>query len=100
MPVSTVPEGTRVSDLVRDASMKDAAEVLERLRTSPAGLTGEEAVERLEVFGPNEVVTETKHGWVQRFYTAARNPLVILLTLLATLSFATGDLRAGTVMLL
>ncbi len=31
---------------------------------------------------------------------SARNPLVILLTLLASVSFATGDFRAGTVMML
>ena len=32
--------------------------------------------------------------------TATRNPLVILLSVLATISFATGDARAGTVMTL
>src|SRR5262249_32286545 len=43
---------------------------------------------------------EHKQSWLHRLYIAARNPLVILLTLLAVLSFATGDFRAGTVMLL
>jgi Mg2+-importing ATPase len=38
--------------------------------------------------------------WVHRLFTASRNPLVILLTVLASISYATGDLRAGSVMLL
>ena len=57
----------RASDLVRDAAMKETAEVLERLRTSLAGLAEEEALERLEVFGPNEVATERKQSWLHRF---------------------------------
>ena len=80
--------------------MRESSEVLERLGTSPAGLTEEEAAERLERFGPNEVAAEKQQGWLQRLYVAGRNPLVILLTVLASVSFATQDFRAGTVMLL
>jgi len=100
MPALTSPNTTSQSDLARDAATKDSAEVLRSLGTSPAGLTEEEAAARLEQYGPNEVGREKHEGWPQRLYIAARNPLVILLTILATLSFATGDLRAGVVMLL
>ncbi|MGZ5566593.1 MAG: magnesium-translocating P-type ATPase, partial [Limisphaerales bacterium] len=41
-----------------------------------------------------------RHEWLHRMWLAVRNPLVILLTVLATVSYATGDARAGTVMLL
>src|SRR5262249_25647768 len=92
--------GDRMAELVRDAAVKDATEILERLGTSAKGLSGEEAAERLEVFGPNEVAQERHHTWLQRFYHATVNPLVILLTLLAIVSFATGDFRAGSVMIL
>jgi Mg2+-importing ATPase len=85
---------------VRDAATQEIADVLQRLNTSPAGLSDEEAAERLEVFGPNEVAQERKHEWLHRLWLAVRNPLVILLTILATVSYATGDARAGTVMLL
>jgi len=88
------------ADLMRDAATQDTAEILQRLNTSLAGLSEEEAAERLEVFGPNEVAQERKHEWLHRLWLAVRNPLVILLTILATVSYATGDLRAGTVMLL
>jgi len=94
------PNGDRTAELVRDSATNDAAVILERLRTSANGLSDEEAAERLEVFGPNEVAQERRHGWLQRVWVASRNPLVVLLTLLATVSFATGDFRAGVVMLL
>ena len=88
------------TDLARDAATQETAEVLQRLNTSPAGLSEDEAAERLNVFGPNEVAQERKHEWLHRLWVAVRNPLVILLMILASISYATGDLRAGTVMLL
>jgi Mg2+-importing ATPase len=100
MTVVKDPNGDRTAELVRDAAIKDIAEIFQRLGSSPNGLGEAEAAERLEVFGPNEVAQERRHGWLGRLWSASRNPLVILLTLLAILSFATGDLRAGTVMLL
>jgi Mg2+-importing ATPase len=100
MPELTKPSPNGLSDLVRDAATEDSAEVLRLLGTSPAGLAEAEAAARLEQYGPNEVGREKHEGWPQRLYIAARNPLVILLTILATLSFATGDFRAGVVMLL
>jgi Mg2+-importing ATPase len=89
-----------VSDSIRQAARQEASQTLEALRSLPAGLTGEEAAVRLEQHGPNEVAREVEHGWLQRLWVAIRNPLVILLTVLATLSYATGDMRAGTVMVL
>jgi len=85
---------------VRDAATQDSAEILQRLGSSANGLSDEEAAERLEVFGANEVAQERGHSWPERIWVASRNPLVILLTLLATVSFVTGDFRAGIVMLL
>ena len=41
---------------------------------------------------------ERKQGWFVRLVKMTRNPLVILLTTLSTISFLTGDARAGTVM--
>src|SRR5437870_4071311 len=100
MAVVKDPNGDRTAELVRDAATNDISEIFQRLGTSPNGLSDEEAAERLEVFGANEVAQERRHGWLERLWLAARNPLVILLTVLATVSFATGDLRAGAVMLL
>jgi Mg2+-importing ATPase len=93
-------DGEHAADLVHEAAVKDIPEVLQALGTSPNGLDETEAVARLEKYGPNEVAQERKHEWLHRLWVAVRNPLVILLTVLATISYATGDLRAGTVMLL
>jgi len=102
MPALTSPNNTSQSDTAREAATKDIAEVLRSFGTSPAGLTEEEAAARLEQYGPNEVGREKHEGWLQRLYLAARNPLVILLTILATISFVApeGDPRAGVMMLL
>jgi Mg2+-importing ATPase len=76
------------------------AEVLQMLRSSEEGLSTASSEERLAEYGPNEVAAEHHNTWPALLLRAVRNPLVILLTVLATVSFATGDMRAGTVMLL
>ena len=88
------------SPQLAEATRKSADEVYQMLGSAATGLTEGEAEERLVKYGPNEVGRETHQGWLHRLYTAARNPLVILLSVLAILSFATGDFRAGSVMLL
>ena len=94
------PNGDRTAELVHAAATRDVAEILQRLKASPNGLTEQEAAERLEVFGANEVAYEKKENWLSRLWVAARNPLVILLTVLAILSYSTGDSAAGTIMML
>ena len=100
MPANATITEPKIPDLTLEAAMKESAEVLQRLNTSPSGLTEDEAAARLAQYGLNEVGREKKQGWPSRLWVAVRNPLVILLTILAVLSFATGDFRAGTVMLL
>jgi P-type Mg2+ transporter len=99
MPPLKNADGQRTNDLLRDAAAGEISEVLQRLNSSPAGLTEEEAAERLEIFGPNEVGQEKRHEWLHRLWTAVRNPLVVLLTVLSILSYATDDIPGGTVML-
>jgi Mg2+-importing ATPase len=92
--------GAGASQLVDELATIAVEALFQRLGTSEAGLSEEEAERKLDQFGPNEVAAEREHTWVHRLLTASRNPLVILLTVLATVSYATGDFRAGTVMLL
>ena len=67
-------------------------------------MSEDEAAKRLEEFGPNEVGQEKKHDWLWRIWVAVRNPLVILLTVLAIVTFATAegtsDMIGGWVMVL
>jgi Mg2+-importing ATPase len=100
MATSQPKISSRTLPLLNEASAKSVEEVLPLLGARVSGLTQTEAEERFEKYGPNQVALEKRHGWWYRLYSAARNPLVILLTILAVLSFATNDFRAGTVMLL
>jgi Mg2+-importing ATPase len=90
--------GIRVSPAVLEAASKDGEELLRSLRTTSEGLTQTEAEERARTTGPNEVAQERRQGWFGRLLKICRNPLVILLVTLSTVSFATGDARAGVVM--
>jgi Mg2+-importing ATPase len=88
----------RVSSAVVDAAAQDGDALLQSLHTTPVGLTQEEADARARTAGPNEVAQERRRGWFVRLLIILRNPLVILLAALSSISFATGDARAGTVM--
>ena len=88
----------RVSPAVLDAAGKDGDQLLQSLQTAPEGLTQAEAEERARISGPNEVAQERRRSWFIRLLVILRNPLVILLTTLSSISFATGDARAGGVM--
>src|SRR5579859_4080820 len=74
-------------------------EVLQTLETRMSGLTDVEAQARLKTYGPNEVAREERLSPLRRFYNVVKNPLVVLLSILALISLATGDLRAAIVML-
>jgi Mg2+-importing ATPase len=91
-------EKIHVSSAVIDASHKDNGELLGVLGTRLDGLTQSEAEDRARTNGPNEIAQEKAQGWPIRLLKIVRNPLVILLTALSAISFATGDARAGTVM--
>ena len=93
-------QNIRVSPAVLDAARKDGAALLQDLHTSLAGLSEVEVEERAHASGPNEIAQERKQGGARRVLKIVRNPLVILLTILSTVSFLTGDARAGLVMAL
>ncbi len=98
IPPKAKDHSIHVSPAVLDAARKDGEELLRSLGTSPQGLTQTEANERVRTTGPNEVAQERRQGWPIRLLKILRNPLVVLLAILSSISFATGDARAGTVM--
>jgi Mg2+-importing ATPase len=97
-PKPAKTKSIQVSPAVLDAARKDADELLRALRTAAVGLTEDEADARAHTAGPNEIAQEKPQGWLTRLLKIVRNPLVILLTTLSAVSFATGDARAGIVM--
>ena len=98
LPAKTKDHKIQVSPAVLDAAIKDGDALLSSLNTTAAGLTQSEAEARAGTYGPNEVAQEKQRGWFISLLIILRNPLVILLAILSTISFATGDARAGSVM--
>jgi Mg2+-importing ATPase len=88
----------RVSPLLAEIAVAEPAAALERLKSSPEGLSEDEVERRLVQHGPNVVASDERHTRLRLFVRACLNPLVLLLALLATVSFLTGDARAAAVM--
>jgi P-type Mg2+ transporter len=86
----TVRDGTGCPLQLRSAATIDAAAVLERLASSPEGLSAEEAARRLERVGPNALVS---HGArpLAILVRQLRNPLLILLVSTAVVSAFVGE---------
>ncbi len=89
-----------VSQTVLDTVTLDAAGVFALLNTRAAGLTQAEGEARLAQHGQNVLARDRRLGLLTLLLRAVRNPLVLLLAVLASVSFATGDARAATMMLL
>ena len=97
---STVKSQIQVAPAILQAATQTADQIFSSLGTAVGGLTQAEAEQRAQTVGLNEVAQEKPPGWPIRLIRIVRNPLVILLATLSTISFITGDVRAGTVMAL
>ena len=86
------------SDLAQAARL-EPSKVFSRLSTGPEGLTWGEARRRLEEFGANELTSQRPPAWPVVLWHAFKHPFNGVLGALAIVSFATGDLKAGIVML-
>jgi Mg2+-importing ATPase len=94
-----VPKGSiQVSPFLLEIAQGDPSAALLRLSSSQDGLPDEEVERRLQQHGPNVVADDHHHGRLRLFLSACLNPLVLLLAALASVSAATGDLRATSVM--
>ena len=71
--------------------------LLRELDSRAEGLTQAEVDVRLKELGTNEIAREHRQTLLGRLLDNLKNPLVILLTSLGVLSYATGDLRATVV---
>ena len=93
------PTEMQISDQLVRLARVDADKGLSALESGVDGLSTAEAALRLKKFGPNEIAQEKKKNILVRLSDNAKNPLVILLTVLAAVSFATGDMRATIVIM-
>jgi Mg2+-importing ATPase len=88
----------RVAPAVVESAALDVEGVYTRFETRPEGLTRAEAEARLATVGHNVLASDQGPGVWGLLWHAVLNPLVILLAALATVSAATGDLRAASMM--
>ena len=94
-PARALP-AQHASELMRAATDTSAA-VLARLATTEAGLSTQEAAERLRRDGPNEVAHEKPlPAWLHLWH-CYKNPFNVLLTALAVVSWLTHDPKATAV---
>ena len=92
------PPPIRVDPLLLATASQSIEGVYQQLRSRPEGLTTDEAEARLAEHGPNAVAADERKSLGLLIWRAVINPLVLLLAVLATISFSTGDVRAGFVM--
>jgi Mg2+-importing ATPase len=83
---------------VIEASESDVDEVIKKMQTSMSGLSHKEAAARLRKYGENIPVHTIKKSKLKRLFEAYNNPLNLLMTLLAIISYFMGDI-AATVMI-
>lgn len=72
----------------------EASKILHEFDSNPHGLTDAQARARLFRLGPNEVATEKKVLWTEKFISNIKDPLTLLLLVLAVVAYATGDYKA------
>lgn len=71
--------------------------VLKRFKTQLTGLNEVEASSRIKQYGLNEIAREKRQSVMMHLLNNLKNPLVILLSALAVISYLTGDIRATVV---
>ena len=71
--------------------------VLKQLKTQLTGLSESEVSARIKKYGLNEIAREKRQSVMMHLLNNLKNPLVILLSVLAVISYLTGDIRATVV---
>ncbi len=96
--LETLPRAGFVRDVpaalfesLRAVAARDADALLRDLGSCRLGLTEEQAEAVRERAGVNEVAYETPLPWWEHLWLSYRNPFNLLLTVLAAVSFLTGD---------
>lgn len=85
------------SDELLKMAMMESDDVLKALNTQQTGLTEDDVNLRIKQHGLNEIAREKRESVLMHLWNNLKNPLVILLSVLAVISFLTGDSRATVV---
>jgi Mg2+-importing ATPase len=74
-------------------------ELFQQLHGTPAGLTTEESMRRLRLYGPNSLVRESRFAALFSFFGFFANPLVIILVVASGVSLALGEHVGGLIII-
>ena len=87
----------RAAARLLEISRMGAEEALSQFDSGIQGLLDSEAESRLEEYGPNTVVTETRKGFLYQLFKRLANPLNLLLMILSGMAVFIGDLNAAII---
>jgi len=93
--MSKPPKDTTL-DRFWDIPLKD---LLAQLQATPAGLTSDEARQRLRQHGPNSLVGESRFAALTALFSFFANPLVVILLAAAAISIVLGDAVGGSIII-
>ncbi|MBU4439032.1 MAG: HAD-IC family P-type ATPase, partial [Firmicutes bacterium] len=91
------PRKATFSDELLKMATIDEDDVLKALNTKLTGLTEDDVNLRIKQHGLNEIAREKHESVLMHLWNNLKNPLVILLSVLAVISYLTGDSRATVV---
>ena len=74
--------------------------IRQSMRLSVEGLTPSQVKHRLELYGKNEIAIDAQDPWWLHLLKTAMNPFVVLLIVIALVSFATNDFTGGAIITL
>ncbi len=96
-PNEGAAERARSAAQLREAAQASVDELFASLQTGPRGLADGVAEERLETNGPNQVAHERPPSWYVQLWHGFANAFSALLTVLATVSWFTGDKESALI---
>ncbi len=82
-----------------DAYRHEVDDVLDRLETTPAGLTSAQAAAHRAQFGSNEIVTLKRESTLRRYLRQYKDWMIVLLLASATVTAALGDVGTAAVLI-
>jgi Mg2+-importing ATPase len=74
-------------------------EIFASLKSSPSGLTSEQAAESLKIYGYNEVAKKKRRTAIVKFLVNFKNPLVLILLFAGALSAYAGEVANAAIIL-
>ena len=99
MPLGAAKADPADERRLRDACFASPEDAFALLETRREGLGTDEAEDRLRLFGPNVLSGEKRKGIVPELLARFKDPLTIQLLVICVVSYAMGDIRAGSVVL-